>query len=101
MLRENKRPQGLEILGSVIFALLGAGILIYGWNSPRTAFEVATIGAAFPQLFQAGIRAATKPSGDKGGVGAATDHDAEKHEGVPLPPAPRQRSLVDYWAGRF
>jgi hypothetical protein len=59
--REGRPPKGSEWIVSLGFAALGAAGVLYGWDTERPAIELATIGAAFPTLFAAGVRAATGP----------------------------------------
>jgi hypothetical protein len=59
--REGRPPQRSEWIVSAGFAMLGAAGVLYGWETERPAIELATLGAAFPTLFAAGIRAASRP----------------------------------------
>jgi hypothetical protein len=61
--RADKPPAGRQYLASAIFTLLGAGAVLYGWNTEQPALEVATVGAAFPLLFSAATSALTSPPG--------------------------------------
>jgi|GEM_PF-4448312 len=58
LLRQGQRPGALELLGSVIYAALGAGAVLFGWTTPHSAFEVAVLGAAFPALFASAVGSA-------------------------------------------
>jgi len=81
--REKKPPEGAEYIASALFAALGAGAVLYGWDK-KLAIEVATLGAAFPVLFAAAVRAAKPPEN----TGALRDPEAG-------------RPIGEYIAGRF
>lgn len=60
-LRLNKKPTPMELLASLLVALLGAGVLLFdiGKSSP---LEIAVLGSAFPQLFSGLVAAAVPPA---------------------------------------
>jgi hypothetical protein len=58
-LKSGTTPTGPELIASGIFALLGAGAVLYGTGS-KSMIEVAQVGAAFPLLFSAGAAALTQ-----------------------------------------
>lgn len=83
MYREGGLPKRKgEYLISALYVVLGGGAVFYGIDD-RAALEVATLGAAFPALFAAGIRAATEPK-----------------ETAPPTNLPTKGSLVAYAASR-
>lgn len=102
--RAGTPPAGLaEYIVSLGYVALGGGLVLYG-IAERTAIEAATLGAAFPMLFSAAVRATTQP--------ARTSSPPEDE--MTSPPedksldafaAPRalfsHRSVTDYAASRF
>ena len=80
---EGNPPGGVEYFASMLSVVLGAAVVLYGWQQQRTVLEVCQLGAAFPLLFSAGVRAVTTPG----------DRDLTRSNGA--------RTLVDYVAGRF
>lgn len=84
--RAGKPPAAGQYIASVIFTLLGAGVLLYGWNDERPALEIATLGAAFPLLFSAATSAVAGPP----------DPGAAQSVGKPAP-----WRAVDWIAWRF
>lgn len=112
LLREGKRPNTSEWLASAGLALLGAGAVLYGWDTPRPAIELATLGAAFPTIFSAGIRAAVPPSSQpppnraepaaEGEADSGQDPRGGAEAGIyHIGPAKRNRRTIDYVASRF
>jgi hypothetical protein len=85
--RLNRPPRRFEYWVSLGYVLLGAGAVFYGWSSKQAAIEVATLGAAFPALFAAGVRAAAPPP-------SPTPSLAPEAPGV-------HRSLLQFLASRF
>jgi hypothetical protein len=65
MREHNKLPGGLNLITSVVYALLGAGVLFYGTDG-KSSLEVAHLGAAFPLLWSAGVRAVAGGGGGGG-----------------------------------
>ncbi len=66
-LRETNAFPGLpNLVASIVYAAFGAGVLLYGVEE-RSYLETAQLGAAFPLLWSAGVRALTPPP-ENGGV---------------------------------
>ncbi len=99
MLKNNKFPGPVELVVSIIYVALGAGVALFGWNDPKAVLAVAIQGAAFPAVFANLVKGATTASDSGGG---------------PQPPQPTRsgpvrtksrtrvaQSAVDYMAGRF
>lgn len=70
-LRANNPPTRNQLIASLIFTLLGAGVLLYGWDEEQAVMKVAMLGAAFPLLFTAGVAAASGPK-RSGGEGSTS-----------------------------
>lgn len=51
LLRQSQRPGGLEMLGSAIYAALGSGAVLFGWDTPHPILQLVVLGAAFPSIF--------------------------------------------------
>lgn len=93
-LKLGRGPRGREILGSILYALLGAGVVFYGWQRPRAALELAQLGVAFPLIFSAGAQGlARKKSHKSGGTFVGTS--------APLKKASPRRSFADFMFSRF
>ena len=86
--REDKPPARNEWIASLLHVLLGGGVVLYGWEDERALLELATMGAAFPLLFSAAVRATTDPKQNGRQVPRSSTGNAS-------------RRLVDYLAGRF
>src|SRR5690348_12245156 len=63
----NVSPSAKQWIASIIFTVLGAGAVLYGWEDKQAPLKVATLGAAFPLLFTAGVAALTTPKNDSHG----------------------------------
>jgi hypothetical protein len=57
---KDKLPSGANLLGSVIYVVVGAAVVFYGVEK-QSAIEVAQLGAAFPLIWSAAVRALAKP----------------------------------------
>ena len=93
-LKDGKGPRGSELLGSLLYAVMGAGVIFYGWDRSRSALELAQLGAAFPLIFSTGVKSLRKAPPRRGGSLVIKG-------GKRRPPEPLQRSLTDYMTGRF
>ena len=112
--RDGKPPKGAEYIGSLIYVILGLGILFYGWDRPRSAFEAATLGAAFPSVFAAAVRTVKAPSAGPAEQAAAEQAAAEQAAAdepeaerdarparEPAAPGATRRTFGDYMASYF
>lgn len=72
MREHNKIPGGVNLVTSVIYALLGAGVVLYGTDG-KGALEIAHLGAAFPLLWSAGVRVAAGGGGGGGTLDSARE----------------------------
>lgn len=64
--RQGNGPTRREYGVSLAYVAIGACAALYGWDKERMAIDVAVIGAAFPSLFAAGLRAVATPPGPPG-----------------------------------
>jgi hypothetical protein len=46
-----------SLAASAIYVVLGGLIFLFGWNDERSMLETAVLGAAFPSIFAALLRA--------------------------------------------
>ncbi len=121
--REGRPPRGSEWFVSVGFAMLGAGGVLYGWDTERPAIQLAMIGAAFPTLFAAGVRALSSPGAPNPATSeaaqaadaaraaadqaateaakAAADRAAAEAARAANRGSPGGRATIDYIASRF
>jgi len=72
-LRAGTAPSTMELVASVIFALVGGGVVLYGTGA-KPALEVAHLGAAFPLLFSAAVAVLTQPRDTTRGTRNITDY---------------------------
>lgn len=67
-------PTAKQWIASIIFALLGAGVVLHGTGA-RTYIEAAQLGAAFPLFFSALVAAGTQTQANaRGGVRSTIDY---------------------------
>jgi hypothetical protein len=67
-------PSANQWIASIIFALLGAAVVLEG-TGQRTYLEVAQLGAAFPLFFSGLVAAATQtPANNRAGTRSVTDY---------------------------
>lgn len=63
-IRVGRPPHGPELVASTIVVLVGGCAALLGWDAPQPAYKVAVLGAAFPMIFAASLRAARPETSD-------------------------------------
>jgi hypothetical protein len=72
MREKDKLPSGANLASSIIYVIVGAAVVLYGVEK-TSALEVAQLGAAFPLIWSAAVRALVTPPDEGIAPGATPD----------------------------